>query len=100
MPLPALENASVTSQPPTDPPARPSINQAARRYRGGQGRNATPRPSPRPAPEARTPPPEPCPDRRRHDRHALLQQRLRYAAITLALMIATGAAVALVCTHG
>ncbi|MFI5840088.1 hypothetical protein ACIA8K_10305 [Catenuloplanes sp. NPDC051500] len=88
----------MTSQPPTDPPARPALNQMSRRYRGGQGRNA--KPSPRPAPEAVPPPPDPCPDRRRHDRRVLIQQRLGYAALTLALMIATGATVALACTHG
>lgn len=101
MPRPALENASVT----TDPPPRPSINQASRRYRGAPGRNVTPSPRPSPAPAARpagaapATPPEPCPDRRRHDRRLRLLHRVRYAAVTLALMIATGATVALICMH-
>ncbi|MDQ0366605.1 hypothetical protein [Catenuloplanes indicus] len=91
----------------TDPPPRPSINQASRRYRGGPGRNVTPgpRPSPTPAPPAAdasaapTAAPEPCPDRCRHDRRLRLLHRLRYAAVTVALMIATGATVALICMH-
>ncbi|GAB7040092.1 MULTISPECIES: hypothetical protein [Catenuloplanes] len=101
----------------TDPPPRPSINQASRRYRGAPGRNVTPGPRPSPAPAAPaagtastggTAPgggtvpaatPEACPDRRRHDRRLLLLRRLQYAAVTLALMIATGATVALICTH-
>ncbi|WP_157239768.1 hypothetical protein [Catenuloplanes japonicus] len=95
----------MTSQPPTDPPARPSINQASRRYLGSQGRNVTPKPSPRPAsstaePAAAGSAVTPCPDRRRHDRRVLLLHRVRYVAITLALMIATGATVALICTRG
>ncbi|MDP9799669.1 hypothetical protein J2S43_008181 [Catenuloplanes nepalensis] len=98
----------MTSQPPpTDPPPRPSINQASRRYRGAPGRNVTPSPRPSPvsagpmpaAPLAATPS-EPCPDRRLHDRRLLFLHRLRYAAVTLALMVATGATVALICTHG
>ncbi|MDR7279030.1 hypothetical protein [Catenuloplanes atrovinosus] len=94
----------MTTQPPTDPPARPSINQASRRYRGGPGRNVTPSPRPSPSPAAASssaaPPSEPCPDQRRHDRRVQFLHRLRYVAITLALMVATGATVALICSHG